>query len=239
MRIRVRFRKAGKVRFLGHRDVARVFERALRRADLPLAYTEGFSPRPKVHFGLALGTGYESLGEYLDIDLVPAAGQDLDLPTLPARMSDVLPIGIDIDAAAVVDTVGAVSLQQAVTCCTWRITVAETSLDLVSAAIDGALSASSIEVTRQRKGKDVTDDLRPYLHRLEIEGPSDRGTDLIAELGTQPRTLRPSELLAALDPALTERFVCRLHQWIETDDGRIEPLALSESSAALEVTGAS
>ena len=57
MRIRFRFVKLGKIRFTSQRDVARMWERALRRAELPLAYTEGFSPRPQLSFGLALPTG--------------------------------------------------------------------------------------------------------------------------------------------------------------------------------------
>jgi radical SAM-linked protein len=67
MRVRLRFAKVGKVRWTSHRDVARMWERALRRIRLPLAYTQGFSPRPKVSFGLALSTGHESVAEYLDI----------------------------------------------------------------------------------------------------------------------------------------------------------------------------
>src|ERR1019366_4196594 len=69
MRIRFRFAKLGKIRFTSQRDVARMWERALRRAALPLAYTEGFSPRPQLSFGLALPTGCESLAEYLDVVL--------------------------------------------------------------------------------------------------------------------------------------------------------------------------
>ena len=64
MRIRFRFAKLGKIRFTSQRDVARMCERALRRASLPLAYTEGFSPRPQLSFGLALPTGAESLAEH-------------------------------------------------------------------------------------------------------------------------------------------------------------------------------
>ncbi|MDZ7732520.1 MAG: TIGR03936 family radical SAM-associated protein [Acidimicrobiia bacterium] len=71
MRVRLRYTKLGRVRFIGHRDVARVWERAWRKARLPIAYSEGFSPRPKMHFGLALSTGYESWAEYVDIDLPP------------------------------------------------------------------------------------------------------------------------------------------------------------------------
>ena len=66
MRVRLRFTKLGKLRFLGHRDLARCWERAIRKAELPIAYSEGFSPRPRMHFGLALPTGCESEAEYGD-----------------------------------------------------------------------------------------------------------------------------------------------------------------------------
>ena len=72
--VRLRFSKLGMIRFTSHRDVARIWERALRRAELPIAYTEGFSPRPKLSFGLALSTAYESYGEYLDVALRDGEG---------------------------------------------------------------------------------------------------------------------------------------------------------------------
>ena len=73
MRLRVRFSKTGKIRFIGHRDVARVTERAVRRVGLPVAYSEGFSPRMRMSFGLALPTGYESDGEFVELPLVDSA----------------------------------------------------------------------------------------------------------------------------------------------------------------------
>src|SRR5688572_26615075 len=99
MRLRVRFEKLGKVRFTSHRDVARIWERALRKVALPVAYTAGFSPRPKLAFGLALSTGHESVAEYLDIDLAVDAAVP-DLGDLPARLSAGLPHGIDVTACA-------------------------------------------------------------------------------------------------------------------------------------------
>ena len=63
-RVRIRFAKLGKIRWTSHRDVARMWERAFRRVQLPVAYSAGFSPRPRVSFGLALPTGYESVAEY-------------------------------------------------------------------------------------------------------------------------------------------------------------------------------
>src|SRR5436305_8100583 len=95
MRIRLRFAKLGKVRFTSHRDVARMWERALRRLELPVAYTEGFSPRPKLSFGLAPSTGHESLAEHLDVEL----REEPAVTTLPEQPAVQLPVGIDVTAA--------------------------------------------------------------------------------------------------------------------------------------------
>src|SRR5205807_889574 len=100
-RVRVRFSKVGKIRWTSHRDVARMWERAFRRVGLPLAYTSGFSPRPKVSFGLALSTGYESVAEYLDLNL-----DERDHPPathLPEVLSAALPEGVDAMVAAEID----------------------------------------------------------------------------------------------------------------------------------------
>lgn len=229
MRLRIRFTKVGKVRFLGHRDLARVWERTLRRAELPVAYSEGFSPRPKLSFGLALSTGYESDGEYLDVDLA-ATAPDPQLPALPGRFSALLPEGIDVTAVCEVSR-SEPSLQQAVTSCSWLIEVVDTSAGDAAEVVDRALAASSLMLTRERKGKEVTDDLRPYLLDLSVIGPTPTGVQLAAELGTQPRTLRPAELLAALDPPLTEGLVRRTHQWTTHDGARRELLPVDATSA--------
>ncbi|MBT5140805.1 MAG: DUF2344 domain-containing protein [Acidimicrobiaceae bacterium] len=238
MRIRIQFSKLGKVRFTSHRDVARIWERALRRAELPVAYSEGFNPRPKLSFGLALSTGHESDVEYIDLDLDPERVQDLDLDTLPDLLSAQLPVGLTATAAVVADK-RMPSLQQAVTSCTWRIDVAEDDLSLIENAVAGVLAADEIVVTRERKGKQITDDLRPLVFSLDVQSPkvdgrpNESGSTLIAELGTQPRAVRVSELLAALDPPLTELRVHRLHQWITTDDGqRTDPMTVSAAASA-------
>src|SRR5947208_16927444 len=103
MRVRFRFSKIGKVRWTSHRDVARMWERAFRRVALPLAYTQGFSPRPKVSFGLALSTGHESVAEYLDVELAADRAATVDIESLPERLSPALPAGIDVLATIAVD----------------------------------------------------------------------------------------------------------------------------------------
>jgi hypothetical protein len=79
--LRFRYSKLGKIRFTSQRDVARMWERALRRSGLPVAWSGGFSPRPLLSFGLALPTGAESLGEYVDVHLEPWSPRSCPAPS--------------------------------------------------------------------------------------------------------------------------------------------------------------
>lgn len=246
MRVRLRFAKLGKVRFTSHRDVARLWERALRRAGLPVASTEGFSPRPKVHFGLALPTGHESLGEYLDVDL----REPVDTELLPRRLTPLLPPGLDVERAAAIER-STTSLQEAVVSCSWRIEVLDLDPPAARDGVAAMLAAEAIPLTRQRKGRTITDDLRPSLSRLDVVGPDGAGRPapaapaaagadhrvvvLDAELATHPRGVRPSELIDALAAfagrPLEAGRVCRTHQWIVLDGARREPLPAGATQA--------
>jgi radical SAM-linked protein len=227
VRARIKFSKTGKIRWTSHRDVARMWERAFRRIDLQLAYSEGFSPRPKVSFGLALSTGHESLAEYLDLELLG----EPDVASLPARLSAALPEGIDVIAAGVIDD-RRDSLQHEVTSCSWELVAAGATLPQLRELAAKALAADAIIITRTRKGQPADDDVRPAILAVDVldspEPADDDGRPCVritAELATQPRGLRPAELLAALDPSLEEVRVRRTHQWISRADGaRAEPL---------------
>jgi radical SAM-linked protein len=227
---RVRFTKLGKIRFLSHRDLARIWERSLRRAGVPVAYSEGFSPRPRLSFGLALSTGYESLGEYLDIDLAPEAG--IDPEALPGVVAGSLPDGM-VAQVAIPVAPGTDSLQQAVTSCSWRIEVVGPERDEVVARVAGALALDTLPTTVERKGSPVELDARPAVLSLVVApdgdlvpgGPASRpSTTLVADLATQPRSLRPAELVRALGPHWHEGRVLRTHQWTLVDGARSEPI---------------
>jgi radical SAM-linked protein len=234
VKVRVRYTKEGKVRFTSHRDGARIWERALRRALLPVAYTEGFSPRPKISFGLALPTGYESDAEFLDVDLT-LAPDAVDLAELPPRLTAALPVGFSTVAVAPLEA-GAASLQEAVTSCSWRIELRDVDGAEVEAAVSRVLAADTVPLVRTRKGHETMDDLRPSILALRVDGtPEDGGPVVLADLATQPRALRPSELLAACFPHVTDTLdlthrVRRTHQWIERDGARREPLPVTATS---------
>ena len=227
MRMRLRFEKLGKIRFTSHRDVARIWERALRRASLPVAYSEGFSPRPKLSFGLALSTGHESVAEYLDVEFRDEA----DITALPAQLTEQLPVGIDVTAAAHLAP-GAPSLQEDVTSCSWRIEVPDLGPAHAGELVSAVIAADELVVTRTRKGREVTDDLRPAILALTVIGPTERGTELEAELAVHPRSVRPAELLLALSPGLEEGRVVRTAQWIWRDGARLEPLLAEPDATA-------
>jgi radical SAM-linked protein len=233
LQIRFRFAKLGKVRFTSHRDVARMWERALRRSGLPVAWSEGFSPRPLLSFGLALPTGDESWAEYLDVRLAVPGDPSDGLPEvaeLPGLLSPLLPEGIDVLAAGTVP-VATGSLQQEVTSVTWELEVLGVDREELLTRVEGFLGSPSFLVRRERKGREAVDDIRPAVRHLSptdlprrdhVE-PGPRA-GLVAETLTQPRGVRPVELVSALGAGVALGRACRTQQWIERDGSRWEPL---------------
>jgi len=225
MKLRVRYSKLGKIRFTSHRDTARHWERAVRKTGVQVAYSAGFTPRPKMSFGLALPTGGESLAEYLDIDLVG----DHDLGDMAGRFDAALPPGYE--ATSVVEREhGVSSLQDAVVACTWQFDLAGVSPAEVAEAVAVVQAAPTLMVERERKGQRSTDDVRPAIVDLQAEG-----TRLTAMLATTSRGLRPLELVAALlpahDPVDATARVLRTHQWIDGDGAYRELLPLDAVAA--------
>ena len=257
MRIRFRFTKLGKIRFTSQRDVARMWERALRRAQLPLAYTEGFSPRPQLSFGLALPTTCESMAEYLDVVLDDQRPETelVDVQSLPTQLTGLLPDGIEVEDVGLVERRDG-SLQQQVTSCSWTMQFSGVTRSQLEVRVDALLAAAVVPIVRERKGRQEQDDLRPSVLTLAVvDSPVDATTagsgtpdlvGVIAELATQPRGVRPIELVRGLiavsGPSADAPTVggdteggdrsgvpviyraCRTQQWIERDGLREEPL---------------
>jgi radical SAM-linked protein len=220
--VRLKYRKVGKIRWISHRDVARALERSFRIAELPLAFSEGFSPRPRVSFGLALATGHESEAEYVDLVLAESVAVD----TLAERLNPSLPEGMEIvGAVPLVDR--APALQEAVTFVEWTVEI-EPVADVRERVATG-LQAASLETTRRRKGREVVEDVRPVIRSIVVRDD----TTLEMQLNTQPRSAKPGEVLTAIsdhigsqltEDTLVEVRALRTHQWIERDGARQEPL---------------
>jgi radical SAM-linked protein len=217
--VRVRFSKRGKVRFISHRDVARAFDRAFRIEQLPLAFTAGFVPRPKVSFGLALSVGHESDAEYLDVEL----DRLVDLDDWPARLTAALPEGIEVTGTCVLAE-RAPALQESVTTVEYRLGITGAGTAEVAELIERALASPILETTRTRKGREVVEDVRPLLRAMTVAGATGDTTAVELEIATQPRSARPGDIVAAVDTRLNAERVLRTHQWIERGGARLEPL---------------
>ena len=222
----------------------------MRRAGLPVATREGFTPRPKISFGLALPTGGESIAEYVDIDLQPDVNAaDIDLDALPIGLSEALPIGFDV-LVAVERPVGKGSLQEMVTSCTWQLWSPYLGVDDYQRA-EQLLETTELVIERERKGKRSVDDVRSMILNMRCgddpvsrpvtntEIPASALDDmgparLIVDLATVGRALRPSELAELAFPNHDARDVraLRTHQWIDDGDGRREVLTLPSSPFA-------
>lgn len=242
-RLRIRYSKLGKVRFTSHRDIVRIWERALRRSGVQVAWSKGFSPHPLLAFGLALPTGCESLGEYLDVRLVATPGDSIDVgddPVLPGKgglgelpciLSSLLPEGIEVQSVGL-DAHGTSSLQEEVTSCSWEMEVREVSAEQLADRVDRLLGTSRVFVTRERKGVERPDDIRPAVLKLaclnsprKYQGSSaTSGARLYAETATRPRGVRPMELVKGLGDDLVLSRAIRTHQWIDCEGVRSEPL---------------
>jgi radical SAM-linked protein len=232
LRLRFRFTKAGKIRFTSHRDVARMWERALRRSRLPVGFSQGFNPHPLLSFGLALPTGCESRGEYLDARLDEGRADEVSLEGLPELLTDLLPEGMGVQVVAPIDMAEG-SLQQEVASCDWELEVLGVVGEELGERIERVLAAPSLTVQRERKGRPAEDDIRPAILALSIthEDVSGQGehpkSRFRAELATHPRGVRPSDLLSAFGADVVLARACRTHQWIERDGARFEPLSVS------------
>jgi radical SAM-linked protein len=221
--LRLRFSKAGKIRFTSHRDVARMWERAIRRSGLVVAYSQGFVPHPLVSFGLALPTGCESYGEYLELRLDPPGPVETPVSDLPSTLSALLPEGIEVQVAAFVDEAEG-SLQQEVASCDWELEVLGVPGEELAERVETVLAAPTLTIRRERKGRPTDDDIRPAILALSTAGPLGR---LRAELATHPRSVRPGDLTMALGTDAVPGRAWRTHQWIERDGARFEPLPWS------------
>jgi hypothetical protein len=123
------------------------------------------------------------------------------------------------------------SLQEAVSSCTWRVEVGHIDHAELCEKVAAAVTATSLVATRKRKGRVVTDDLRPGILALRVV----TGVEVECELATHPRAVRPGELVRAIDPELEELRVRRTNQWIERDGARGIPLDATDAPHASSV----
>jgi len=189
-RIRLTYRRGAALRYISHLEMQQVWERTFRRARLPLAYSQGFNPHPRLHMASALPLGFLSRCEIIDVWLE----SQHDVLEVQARAGASAPPGLTIETAENVD-LHAPALQTQVQAAEYRaLPLDPIDPGLLAAALSGLLQASSLP--RERRGK--TYDLRPLIETLEIK-TSESQPELVMRLtAREGATGRPEEVLEAL-----------------------------------------
>jgi len=206
MRMRVQFAKEGLLRFLSHLDVQRTLMRAFRRAGLPVAYTQGFNPHPRISFGSVLATGASSEAEFFDLDLA----ERMDPDQFVAALNRVLPQGLRVVAAREVPE-GRQSLMSLLNAAKYRLTLELGSVDpqALRRAVDAFLQRETVTMQREGKKGSAAVDVRRRVYDVIVEGTN----TLLATLQAGPEgSLRPADLLAALKQVAPELEPVRLVQ---------------------------
>lgn len=189
-RFRLRFAKRDRLRFVSHHDQLLIFERALRRAKLTAAHTQGFNPRPKLTFALALPLGVESHDEIVDIVLEDAP----DSAAVAQRLDAELPDGLDVVSCDAV----ALNAKLPVDGCIYYIDVPENFLEATVSGIERFHLSDAPTVLRERKGKTREINLKACVSDLTLE----EGQLAFRLSFPQGGSAKPEELLTwlGLDP---------------------------------------
>ncbi|WP_127504812.1 TIGR03936 family radical SAM-associated protein [Actinoplanes solisilvae] len=237
-RVRIRYAKRGPLRFTSHRDFARAFERALRRAAVPIAFSQGFTPHPKISYASAAPTGVGSEAEYLEIGLQA----EVDPGQLRLALDAALSPGLDVLDAVVA---GPGSLADRIDASSWRLELPAVDPAEAEAAVKAFTALDEVLVERMTKQGRRSFDARQAVTHISVSDqsvvPSEAdGTpcaiiDLVVRQVTP--AVRPDDVLsglrvaAGLEPPVPPR-VTRLAQGTLTAQGEIvDPLDADRETA--------
>ncbi|GAA5154270.1 TIGR03936 family radical SAM-associated protein [Nocardioides marinquilinus] len=196
-RLRVRYAKRGRLRFASHRDFSRSFERAVFRARIPMAYSSGFNPHPRISYAGAAPTGAASEAEYLEIALAEVCAPD----DVRASLAEAMPDGLDVLAVADPAAGGGApaSLSDLLQASRWTLEVAAAP-DETRAAVERLLAEESVVVERMtKKGLRAFDCRAAVVAVGVVEGDPDRaGARLDLVLQHTVPAVRPDDVLTGL-----------------------------------------
>ena len=195
-RIRITFEKTGAMRYTSHLDLQKVWIRALLRAKLPLAYTQGFHPTPKVAYAWPLPLGWGTQGELMDIWLDDPDGKEADAETFIRDVNRSMPAGLkilDIEKLPYSDPALTIIIQSAVYLISFPERISQEELNEKMTAL---MSQETIE--RERRGKIY--DMKPLIEAWEVIPDPDSEAALKVQMAARDSAMgRPDELAAALD----------------------------------------
>ena len=203
-KLRVRYAKRGRLRFTSSRDFQRALERALRRAAVPMAFSAGFHPHPRISYANAASTGTASEAEYFELQVT----ERVDPESVRVALDEALPGGIDI--VQVVEA-GPGALADRLEASDWLVEVSGISVEVLREAVERLLERETVEVTRITKSGPRTFDVRRAIVSARVQGPGQAARETAANHEIRPDcailrmvvrhttpAVRPDDILTAL-----------------------------------------
>lgn len=175
MRVRIKFSKTGCLKFIGHLDVMRFFQKAIRRAELPVSLSEGYSPHMLMSFAAPLGVGKTSSGEYFDLDLKEKIPEEEILERLNAQMVP----GMHAESCVRIGITKAEKCMTLVNAADYTVSFRKESVMLpdpkqLQEKLNGFLSAPSVIVLRKTKRSEAETDILPWIYEMNVTELDDR-----------------------------------------------------------------
>lgn len=212
------FEVRGVSKFLSHLDILKLFNRALMRAGLPVAYSEGFNPHPKISFGPPRGVGIEGLAEWSELQLK----EELPTGEVLARLNKALPASVQVKALRLMDEAPHPALMAEInlTCYEAEILAGEDELQATAAAIDEFARTEKWEITRVHPKKGAKQiDLKAGVNKLALVG-----NRLYLEIPfREGGSVKPLEVLQAVLPGGVDYRMARTGLYVADGDVRCEP----------------
>ncbi len=200
VKIQYQFKRSTPLRFLSHLDQQRLFQRAFRRANMPVEYSQGFNPHPRMSFALAMSVGLTSDGEYGEV----IVSEDIDVETFISRMNKVLPNGLEIVSAKICGE-GVGSLSAALSKSVYQIRIKvkpETDLAALAEAIQSYLALPQILIQkRNKKGKYVEKDIRPFIESIAVfaDPEKDKVNVEMTLIYIEQQCVKPEQILESIN----------------------------------------
>lgn len=168
MKVRIKFSKSGALKFIGHLDVMRYFQKLMRRANIPIAYSEGFSPHQIMSFAMPLGIGDESIAEYVDIEI----SEHISSTEAINQLNEASVPEIRILSFREIPEGKAYNAMSSITAASYEVRLRDEckhSFNVQEAFID-TLNKDEIVVTKQSKKSETTLDIKPFIYKYSLNG---------------------------------------------------------------------
>ena len=214
--LRLLFEKTGEAIWISHLDLMRLFQRAFKRANLPLTHTQGYNPRPSVSIALPLSVGVESVCELLDFEL---EGERVDCCEIMDRLNHALVKGVKV--LACYDTGKKIKELAFLKCCV-ALEYDQGVPENAEQSISDLFKQESLLVEKKGKNGMTEQDIIPMIRSLSVDGENAHTLKILATVCCQNPSLNPMQLVAAIERYLPQfkpdHAVCRRMEIYDTKE---------------------